>query len=184
MGDRNYGAYLLDRTGVSEEEIAKKCGVSQPAAHFWKTGEKKPRAAMRLILREHFSINLEAWDEAVPDPHTLGRGQSAVTAPIDGSDDVEGMILELKGMARSFLGNLRGDTGATPLEKAKVMSALAGTLSQLAKMTGDYDLGRRLLLTPQWKKLELRIVSALANHPVALAAVADALEAARSDERP
>ena len=174
---------MLQRTGATEEEIGGVCAVSSVAAHYWKAGDKKPTKTKRAILFAKYGIPEPSWDEPA-------RQREIETVPVDDSDaheddgegaSVDAMISKLKRMAKKFLGELRDDADMAPLGRARVMSSLASTLNVLAKMSGDYDLGRRVLQTPVWKRLEARIVKALEPHPEAMAAVVDAIESTATE---
>lgn len=180
---RNEGARLLDRTGATEEEIGAACAVSSVAAHYWKRGDKKPTKNKRAILFAKYGIPEPAWDQIAKS----SAGVETVDFDDDAHEDdgeganVDAMIAELKRMAKKFLADLRDDADMAPLARARVMSSLASTLNVLAKMSGDYDLGRRVLQTPVWKRLEARILKALEGHPEAMAAVVDAISDAATE---
>lgn len=66
-GGRVRGAVLLARLGITQAEIARRCGVRQAAVSYWSTGFRRPRDEHRVILRDAFGIPLEAWVEPLSD---------------------------------------------------------------------------------------------------------------------
>lgn len=175
---RNAGAIALARTGKSQTAIAELLGVSKVTVHHWCTGEKKPGQANRARLFELFGIPVSAWDES-----QSPRTPPATNIDADDVGGVFGMAKELEAMARQQLRELHAilekpldERTSTPLEVSRVMASLAPTLNQIAKLTGQHDLGRRMLQLPIWKRIEAELAEALRPYPEAAAAVAERFE--------
>jgi hypothetical protein len=91
--------------------------------------------------------------------------------------------LHIERMAHGLMQNLHDDPDATPLEKAKVMASIAATLNVLAKLTGQYELGKRVLRLPLWKRVEQELAVALRLHPAAAEAIAQRFAALDRDSQ-
>jgi hypothetical protein len=61
------------------------------------------------------------------------------------------------------------------------MKDIAHTLGVLARLTGQFDVGSRILKLPQWKRIEKALEQALTPFPDAARAVATALQALESE---
>ena len=190
---RNEGAIQLARTGKTHADIAKALGVSRVAVSHWLAGTRKPLLPGRNRLLEVFGIATDAWDRHgvrgspfKPSPsgtHSAGVASpvtlpgASVTSPVASVTEAivpQGVIpkaVELERMAHDLMRKLHDDEIATPLEQAKVMASVSTTLTHLAKLTGEYDLGRRLLRLPLWMRIRKALAEALTNHPEAAKSV-------------
>ncbi|WP_233562377.1 helix-turn-helix transcriptional regulator [Sorangium cellulosum] len=62
---RTHGSVLLARSGLRQEDIARKCGVARSTVGHWMTGHATPRAVTHLlILRDSYGIPIDAWAQA------------------------------------------------------------------------------------------------------------------------
>ncbi|AUX33170.1 helix-turn-helix transcriptional regulator [Sorangium cellulosum] len=62
---RTHGAVLLARSGLRQEDIARRCGVARSTVGHWMTGARQPSGATHLmILRDVYGIPIEAWAQA------------------------------------------------------------------------------------------------------------------------
>lgn len=171
-GERNRGSILLARTGLSQEAIASglRGGVSRVSVAHWMAGTTKPNKDRRGELRDLHGIPETAWDELAE----LARVEAASTPKAASRRDeipasVFGKASMLEEMANDLLAHLRSeDSQSTPLEKARVMASVASTLHLLAKLTGQLELGEKLLQLPQWKAVARAIEEVLRRHPGAL----------------
>jgi len=190
MKARSAGALALARTGKTQAQVAVEVGVSGVTAHHWSTGEKKPGPANRTRLRELYGIAEDSWDvqpvrASKPRVISAPTGGDAVAAGgvFAMAREVEQMIQQQMAEARQELAKPRAEREGTPLELAKLTTSLVPALSHLAKLTGQYDLGRRMLQLPIWRRIEAEIGSALKEHPEAAAAVAERFRALEASER-
>jgi transcriptional regulator with XRE-family HTH domain len=175
MSARSRGAVLLARVGQTQEEVAARLKVSRVAVSHWLNGTTKPTRRKREIFLAQYGIPLTSWDEppstvesTVPRPRPVAE-PDATMAPIP-----EGVIAKaraLEQMAHELMQGLRDDPSATPLEKAKVMNSVASTLALLARLTGQFDLGTRLLRLPMWKRIERALEDGLRGYPDAARSV-------------
>jgi transcriptional regulator with XRE-family HTH domain len=161
-------------------EIASSLGVSHVSVHRWQRGEKKPSADRRRLIQELYRIDPDAWDEpmqtdpSIPPPPSVGANMThVVTGPI-------GLAYELERRAYETLRSL-DDPSTTPLERARVMGVIAQTLTLVAKMTGQFELGKKLMQLPAWKRIEQEIHTALTPYPEAAAALRDRLLAVQAE---
>lgn len=169
---RSAGMLALRRTGKSQVEIARAFGVSGPTAHDWWNGHKRPGPENRVKARALYGIPEGAWFEA----DDGGTELAVVEDPGEGDAASAGgafaMAYELQKLARQVLRELQEDQ-ARPLderdrslaEATKAMGSLVATIAQLAKLTGQYDLGRRLLVLPIWKRIEAALREAIRPCP-------------------
>lgn len=171
---RNVGGDSLRRTGKAQTEIARDAAVSRVTVHQWIAGNKRPGVPKRARLQELYGIPAKAWDEpyvpraaATPVPPT----QESVA---DGG--AFSMARSLQRQAQAQLDELEHADEWDPVRKVRVMQGLASTINVLAKITGQYELGRRMLTLPIWKQLEHEIFEALKAFPDASKSVADRLE--------
>ncbi len=174
---RSRGSVLLARTCKTQDEIAERIGVSRVAVSKWVNGNATPGESNRESMLVEFEIPKGAWDE----PPTSGPAPSVVPPPVNLppiAADAHSMACELERMAHDFMTEVRHDTDMSPLEKARVMSALSVTLNHLEKRTGD--IGARLFQLPIWKRVEKAIETALDGHPELAAALARELRKAET----
>lgn len=166
MVTRNRGAQALARTGKTTTQIGVELGVSAQTVSRWTKGEKKPNAARRERCRELYGV-LEVWWEepvqTVKRPKKAGAADPPPLVPSVPDGDLPtaavvggsfGMAYELEQYAKTEIEKLRRDRESTPLERARVMQAIAGALNVLARITGEYDLGRKLTRTAVWRRIE------------------------------
>ena len=169
---RNKGAFLLTRTGATEEAIAGATGVTKVAAHYWRNSESKPSREKRVILKRIYDIPEPSWDEEAPTG--LDAPPEMIVAPPDEPFVFDAVVDELKNHATSLLQSLRVPGASTPLERAKVMNALSGVLHTLAKT--DREIGRQIFASRQWRKMSTTLAKVLASHPDAAKDVELAIE--------
>jgi len=158
---RTVGGYELARTGKAQTQIAVEVGVSKVTVHQWISGEKRPGKPMREKLMAIFGIRRGGMDveykPIVPPP------KESTERALDGGEDDEAMQMAraLQRQVRTQLDDLEanGETW-TKAEKAQVMQRLASSVNVLAKTTGQYELGRRILSLPIWKKIEAELFEA------------------------
>jgi transcriptional regulator with XRE-family HTH domain len=182
---------LLARTGQTQDSIAAAVGVSRPAVAQWLSGTTRPnKKETREKLLALYGIPVDSWDEPARAKRAEATTPAPVSAPVSAGssvpDGVLGKAKMLEDMAHDMLRDLRADTEAFPLEKAKVMNSIAGTLALIAKLNGDFDLGQRMFKLPVWRRIEAALATALASYPEAAAAVGRELrkvEAENSYER-
>lgn len=188
---RSLGARELQRRGKTQEAIAEKVGVSRVAVSHWLSGNTKPGAAKRAALAAAYGIPPEAWDQKIPPKAKAAAPTPAAAIVAAGSDPIpEGVLGKakmLEQMAHDLMVRLQEEMRAekpesTHLEVAKVMNSVATTLNLLAKLTGQYELGSRLLKLPMWKRIEAALYAALANHPKAAADLGTHLRALEAEE--
>lgn len=180
---RSQGAILLARKNERQEDIAARIGVSRVAVSKWINGVSKPTTRFRELLAELYEdIPACSWDSAAPEAR-LAPASVRPVAPPAVPVDRHSMADELELMACEYMANLRADASMDPLAKARCMSALAVTLNQLDKRTGD--IGARLFQLPIWKRIERALEVALEGHPEAAKAVGRAFRelAERSSTR-
>jgi hypothetical protein len=168
-GDRNRGSILLARTGLSQEAIATSLGgVSRVSVAHWMSGATKPNAERREQLWKLYGIPVTAWDE----PAEMAKLEPAEPKPAGARyavpESVLGKASVLEQMAHDLLVDLQVNEKSTPLEKARVMASVASTLHLLAKLTGQLELGEKLLQLPQWRTVAKAIEEVLKRHPGAL----------------
>lgn len=189
---RSDGAIALARTSKTHEEIAKLVGVSRVAVSHWVAGTKKPAMERRSKLLELFGIQVGAWERrdrtrASAFDRALAAAVTANVSAADTNADTSGTspdtvterptpngviakAVELERMAHELMNKLHDDAIATPLEQAKVMASVA-SLTHLAKLTGQYDLGRRLFRLPVWARVRKALADGLRGHPEAAKSV-------------
>jgi transcriptional regulator with XRE-family HTH domain len=187
---RSRGGFELVRTSKTLHEIAAAVGVSYVSVHRWQRGEKRPTADRRQRMFELYRIDPAAWDEPAP----ASRATSTMPPPANGvapeasptthvvasSSGPIGLAYELERRALEMIRSL--DEGAsTPLEKARVMNAIAQTLNLLAKLTGQFELGKKVMQLPAWKRIEHEIHMALSPYPEAAAALRDRMLAVQAE---
>jgi transcriptional regulator with XRE-family HTH domain len=177
---RSVGAVSLARTCKTQDEIAAALSCSRVAVSQWLSGTTRPGPEKRARLFELYGIPSTDWDvdagaERAPAPP---MAPSAPPKTSSGAipDSVHGKAEMLEGMARSLLESLQevddeGQPTSTPLERAKVMSSVATTLTTIARLTGQFDVGKRLFQLPIWKAAMRTLEEALRPFPEAAAAV-------------
>ncbi len=166
---RNHGAYLLAKVGKPQTVLSRELGVSAVTMNHYYKSVSKPNADRRKRAFKLYGIPVESWDQpCAPDAFKPSE-------PIPGIGAL-GMARELEQMARKQIDDLRSDEKATPLERARVMASLAGSLNILAKLTGQYDLNRMLFKLPAWKQVIAAHKEALEDYPEAAEALAERLQ--------
>lgn len=185
---RSAGGYALARCGHSQVKIAEDVGVSKVTVHQWINGEKKPGKPKRDRIHELYGIAPESFDEPYrPAP----KKPFASPPPVDDDASAAGgafaMARALERQIQQQFDALEGADNEqdeagnviirwTPAEKAQVTQRLASSINVLAKITGQHELGRRLMQLPQWKALERVLFDALKGFPDAAKVVAEHLE--------
>ena len=193
---RSEGAIALRRIGKTHEELARILGVSRVAVGNWAGGVRKPMPEHRQRIFERLGIPIEAWDRPAkiggsPIDRAIAAARHAketegvtspvtsVTSPVTSVTSVTSRIpdgaipkaVELERMAHGLMSKLLEDQLATPMEQAKVMASVASTLTHLAKLTGEYDLSRRLFRLPLWHRVRKALAEGLKEHPEAAKSV-------------
>lgn len=166
---RSRGSVALLRTGKDQDEIARLLDVTQPAVAQWLSGQTKPGVTKRKKMRELLGILDEWWDE---------EHQTPAPAPDDPTKLAEipqgvlPMASVLEERARRLLLRLNDPEAKLALtEESKIMRSVVGTLQHLARLRGDYDLGKQFFRLPQYQRLRRAIVDGLKNFPEAAAAL-------------
>jgi transcriptional regulator with XRE-family HTH domain len=170
--------------GSTQEEIASRLGVTRVAVSQWLSGATRPAPSKRSAIAEVYGIAPELWEHASSDPPApdrpaptaerehAARERAPRERPADG---VLGKAHRLEQMAHELMERVQADPNATPLEQARVMASVAATLNLIAKITGQYELGARIMRLPMWRRIERAIADALQPFPEAAAAVAEAM---------
>lgn len=185
---RSRGSVAIAACGKPQTVIASEMGVSKVTVHHWTSGQKKPSVDARARAKKLYGIDPAWWDEKpikkkakaatdvvanVPSLMRDGDGENAEAAG--------GPFFMARSLQREAQAQLDELTTAgsewTAGERVRVMQGLAQTINVLSKLTGDYELGRRLTSLPLWKQIEQAIYGALKAHPEAAKAVASALDA-------
>ena len=155
--------------------IATRLGVTQQAVQQWLAGTTRPSKVRRAELFAAYAIPVESWDETheadAPASPVVPAASSGKVLDDSIPESVIGKAKLLEEMALEQILELKADPTATPLEKAKVMASVAQTLSLLAKLTGQFDLGRRFFELPVWKRIRKALDAGLAAYPEAAASV-------------
>ena len=170
---RTEGARGLAKLGMTFDAIGKKLGVSAQAVHKWSVCESRPSPRLRIELAAKFGIATESWDvEFIPALPSSHPQQAEAPQPLRSEQDLLSKSKELENMIYRLMARIDDDDSATYLEQSKALSSCAQTLSILAKVTGQFDLGKRIFQLPQWKQITKAFERALADHPEAAAALA------------
>jgi transcriptional regulator with XRE-family HTH domain len=174
----------LARVGSTQQEIATRVGVTHAAVNQWLSGQTRPSAQKRQTIAGIYGIAPDLWEHATSDPPAPERPAPAAErdhAPRERAprerpaDGVLGKAHRLEQMAHELMERVQADPNATPLEQARVMASVAATLNLIAKITGQFELGARIMRLPMWRKIERAIADALQPFPEAAAAVAEAM---------
>jgi transcriptional regulator with XRE-family HTH domain len=194
---RNRGALALARTGKTATQIGVDLGVSAQTVSRWLKGEKKPSPERRALIAQLYKVPSAWWDEAgaaasrrpkkgddaeagsAPPSGNPPPGEPPTAAVVGGSF---GMAYELEQYARQEIEKLRQDPESSPLERARVMAAIAGALNVLARITGEYDLWRKLTRTAVWRRVEHELKEGLKTCTCGKAAPAIAERFSRLDD--
>ncbi len=176
---RSLAILKLERTGASQDEIAQRLAakadivVTRQAVSKWFKGHQ-PRIEVKKALKKLFGIPLAAWGKTtkatVEKPKANGH---TPPAPFTGID-VDGSYDELERAAYDLMTYVRTDPDATPIERAKVMRSIAGTLHTLDQRQAGLE--KRILQTPRWKRIERALIATLRGFPDALKAIEAMLE--------
>lgn len=68
------GLHLLSQLDRTQEQIAKRLGVTQQAVSGWKTGRSAPSARVMAAIEDAFGIPMRSWlVPASPLPRTRAR---------------------------------------------------------------------------------------------------------------
>ncbi len=179
---RSSGSFLLAATGKTQVQIGVDVGVTKVTVHQWISGDKKPGPSKRPMLRDLYGIPEDSWEK----PHKpKAPAKGATTKAADEENDADitaaggafAMARSLQREAQNQLDELKNEGNTwTAAERARVVQGLASTVNVLAKLTGQYELGRRMLELPIWKALEREMFLALKDFPDAAEAVAQRLE--------
>ncbi|TXH12380.1 MAG: XRE family transcriptional regulator [Hyphomicrobiaceae bacterium] len=188
--DRSVGSLALLRSGKTQTQIGRECGVSTVTAHHWVTGERKPGDKKRLLLDRLYGIAPPAWDEAAPKEDLRDAAPVAPPAPKEEKEvpmTAYDMAHELQASARQLMQRIRSaaaDARVTPLEHAKVMAACSTVVVSLAKVTGQADPKTALSRNPLFLQIVIEVEAVLKKHNLTdvakeIAERVEALESAR-----
>lgn len=175
---RNQGAIALRRTGLTQEQIAARLGMSQPQVQRWMACERVPSTPNRLRIYADFpDIEPSLWDQPAappkPSPTDARHMQQAPPAtPISVRDGVD----MLRGKLHKLLHRI--DDDGTPDEQAKVLKDATAALHVLARITGEAaDISEaKIVRLPAWRRVRDALVEALGDQPDVLLRVESALE--------
>ena len=206
---RNQGSMALLRVGRSQTEISAALGVANSTTSRICAGAIRPSAELRKKIHDVFRIDPSLFDrELEPERGKLAaapgrpvaasrerpgavsrrRPTDALEPPPEPAGDpfdavsVLDKAAELRELVSDLLATVKRDPSATPIEKARVMQSTAATLNVLAKLTGEYELGRRIFKLPIWRKIEACFTATLRPYPEAASALAAALEKLEREE--
>ena len=174
---KSRGSVALGATGATQEEIGTVAECSRVAVQQWLAGETKPSKPKRAKLREKWGIADEWWEEeplpvpAAPPPPTEGQGAIAMAA-------------KLESMTWNEIHRIEKDaaTSGDASKRAAAIAKLAATVRELAGMTSPAELGRQLVKTPMWKRIEAAIRRGLERHPAAAKDVEAELKRALAED--
>jgi transcriptional regulator with XRE-family HTH domain len=172
---RSQGAVVLARTGLTQEAISARTGISRPRISHYMTGQRKPGPANRAKLQRAFGIEPGLWDVAPVESIAVAPTSTGTPAPASVFD----MAGVLQTAVNDQLQKLTTDPSVTPYERSKLIEKLAEALHSIGKLTGEtLDMSEeRLLRLPAWRRVKDAIFAALRPWPEAKVAVAEALEA-------
>lgn len=181
---RSRGSLALARLGMTQDAIATRVKRSRAAVGHWIAGRRKPRKAERAALAKLGVPDLW-WDEDVEvTPPKEPPPQKAPERPeSEWSGPVAVKALRLERMLGELLDGVADDPETTPLEKAKVMSSAASTLTALGRLTGEMqDMSeQRILRLPAWRRIQTELIEALQPWPDAMLAVGNRLRELSGD---
>lgn len=171
---RTAGGVALKRTGKTSLQIAKEVGVSKVSVHEWIHGSKSPGQRFQAKMFELYGLEPAWWKldapKSDPPPSSPTRSSTPNTEAVGGAFQ---MARQLQIQVQAGLESLEDPKQVwAPAEKAQVMQRLANTVNVLAKLTGQYELGKRMLQLPIWKQLESEMFEALKSFPEASKACA------------
>lgn len=200
---RSRSAIALANLGLTQEEVARRVGVSQPSVCAYLAGTKRPNPSIRARIAEEWpQVTVGGWDvipgdDSPPKPAPLPPlvtfrplptrpvPEPASTQPVTIASVIGGPIgqaLELDALTATQIGELRAefdrphdDRTIPRAELTKMLARLAGVTERVARLTGDHDLSRRVLELPRWKAMRATIEAALEPYPDAARAVGEAL---------
>lgn len=177
---KSHGARLLSGAGATEKDIASVCSVTPAAAHFWVSGQTKPRAAARERLLEVYGVPPSSWDEDPPakgaptkKPGRAGKGAAASEPESLGSQ-----LDRSRRYVSETLTEIKTDTTLTIFERTRLLASLAQTLKTLSQTSGEIANWRSFALSPQWARIQEAIETALGPFPTAAEHVEAALRVA------
>lgn len=175
---RSQAAYELARLGLTQAEIAAKLGRSQQQVQRWCSGKSVPNEENQALICEQWpQIAPHLWHEdAQPGVAKTKPAIAELLASDPRQKTPRQQAQDLQILVHDLLTNLPND--ATPLERAKVMSSAASTLTVLGKLTGEAQeiSEARILRLPAWRRIAERILDALEPYPEAARTVAEALD--------
>jgi len=172
---RNRGSQALLRTGHTLTKIAEDMGVGMATVHRWAHGQKKPGTARRPEFKQRYGILETWWDEPAT---TVAKGAKAPPTdqpevpPLDGdspptANEVAELARRTLTVQKRVIEKLENDRDATPLEQARQIAHITRSLTDLAKITGEFERGSWILNTPLFRELEGHIRDVLKLHPEA-----------------
>lgn len=176
--ERNAGAVALSCCGLSQERIAARLGMKdRTAVAHWKSGEFRPRKAMREKIHAEFGIEPKLWDLA-PEPKPKAR--SGVSR-IPGTDELrapkQSTPAALLSSIEVTIGYLEEHRDEPVLDRMNAILMASRAPLHAHRLSGaeSQPTMRAILNSSHWRAIERAIQSALSERwPDALAAI-DAL---------
>lgn len=169
------GALALRKSGKTQSEIARLCGVSRQTVSRWWNGDKLPAPEQRARLEVLGLALAEQWIQG-------GASRKAAVRPVpveDGPALPPGQLNtrgELVAQATRLRALLSQDLTASAA--IQVERALSQTLGAVARLDGVQITETTIVRHPAHRRVMAVIFSALEPYPDAARAVADALKAA------
>lgn len=168
MSTRSDGCARLWALGISQTEVARSCGVSKVTAHQWFSGEKKPGRLNKQKLLSLYDISPGSWEVEHSTPAATPKEAADAVA----AGGAFAMAHELSTLIRKQMDEIRAELEepaderrTSSAELAKSMGSLAAVIGQVAKLTGAYDLGRRLTRLPIWRQIEVDFGNVIRDCP-------------------
>jgi transcriptional regulator with XRE-family HTH domain len=170
--NRTAGARDLARLGKTQAAIALKIGVSRIAVQQWLSGTTRPNDEKRAKICDAFGIAAALWDAPLQLRATAEQAIVANGGAFKSTPDLLSKSKELENMIYKLMDQIDADQAGTHQERSKSMASCTQTLAIIAKLTGQFDLGKRIFQLPQWKQIEKTFEHVLMNYPDAAAALA------------
>jgi len=175
---------MLLRQAHAQELIAARVGVTRVAVSHWVNGVKRPGAAKRALLAQHFGVPVGTWDEpsedvVAPDARTA---PAAVPRPTNERlAELEERLLEALQRGLTQLEAHREELSL--VEYTRIGDRLARMLRELRNAQKERDAaairrasGQIIAQHPDFPVLERALDRALRGHPDAARRVAEEFE--------
>jgi len=144
----NRAVQLLRETGITQAELGRQLNLSTVGVGAWFRGKSIPRSDTQQKCFELFGVPFAAWHEAA---YGVKLPSEPVEEPLRGS--VFALAKELQTKVRLLLDGLEDSAELTVGGRARVLHTCAQALAQSAKLTGDYELGARIVQLPVWREV-------------------------------